>query len=76
MVQCPFCWMVSIDFSRNYLKITFIFENLKTNIIRKNYFYRLLRAVIGSNLAALLAGKTPKVKPIVLEIKTVTNTVP
>ena len=38
--------------------------------------YKLLNAVIGSSLAALLAGKTPNVKPIVPEIITVISTVP
>ena len=27
-------------------------------------FYKLLKATIGSNLEALLAGKTPNIKPI------------
>ena len=38
--------------------------------------YKLLNAAIGSSLAALFAGNTPKVKPIVPEIITVINTVP
>jgi len=29
-----------------------------------NLIYRLLNATIGSNLEALFAGKTPKIKPI------------
>ena len=29
-----------------------------------NYIYKLLNATIGSNLEALFAGKTPKIKPI------------
>jgi len=29
-----------------------------------NSFYKLLNATIGSNLEALFAGKTPKIKPI------------
>ena len=29
-----------------------------------NSIYKLLNATIGSNLEALLAGKTPKIKPI------------
>ncbi len=31
-------------------------------------FYKLLRATIGSNLEALLAGNTPKINPIEPEI--------
>ena len=42
----------------------------------KDINYKLLSAVIGSSLAALLAGNTPKVNPIVPEIITVINTVP
>ena len=38
--------------------------------------YKLLSAVIGSSFAALFAGRTPKVKPIVPEMITVINTVP
>ncbi len=38
--------------------------------------YKLLSAVIGSSFAALFAGRTPKVKPIVPEIITVIKTVP
>ena len=33
-----------------------------------NSIYKLLNATIGSNLDALLAGKTPKIKPIDPEI--------
>ena len=33
-----------------------------------NSIYKLLNATIGSNLEALLAGKTPKIKPIDPEI--------
>ncbi len=33
-----------------------------------NYIYKLLSATIGSNLEALFAGKTPKIKPIDPEI--------
>ena len=29
-----------------------------------NHIYKLLNATIGSNLEALFAGKTPKIKPI------------
>ena len=29
-----------------------------------NTIYKLLKATIGSNLEALFAGKTPKIKPI------------
>ena len=29
-----------------------------------NSIYKLLNAIIGSNLEALFAGKTPKIKPI------------
>jgi len=29
-----------------------------------NFIYKLLNATIGSNLEALLAGKTPNIKPI------------
>ena len=29
-----------------------------------NFIYKLLNATIGSNLEALFAGKTPKIKPI------------
>ena len=29
-----------------------------------SYIYKLLNATIGSNLEALFAGKTPKIKPI------------
>ena len=29
-----------------------------------NFIYKLLNATIGSNLEALLAGNTPKIKPI------------
>ncbi len=32
--------------------------------ININSIYRLLNATIGSNLEALFAGKTPKIKPI------------
>ena len=45
-------------------------------LLKKKKNYKLLSAVIGSSFAALFAGKTPKVKPIVLEIITVINTVP
>ena len=38
--------------------------------------YKLLSAVIGSSFAALFAGSTPKVNPIVPEIITVIKTVP
>ena len=34
----------------------------------KYYIYKLLKATIGSNLEALLAGKTPKTNPIDPEI--------
>ena len=40
-----------------------------------NYIYKLLNATIGSNLDALLAGKTPKTNPIELEINNVDNIV-
>ena len=33
-----------------------------------NSIYKLLKATIGSNLEALFAGKTPKIKPIEPEI--------
>ncbi len=33
-----------------------------------NSIYKLLKATIGSNLEALFAGKTPKIKPIDPEI--------
>ena len=33
-----------------------------------NFIYKLLNATIGSNLEALFAGKTPKIKPIDPEI--------
>ena len=33
-----------------------------------NSIYKLLNAIIGSNLEALFAGKTPKIKPIDPEI--------
>ena len=33
-----------------------------------NSIYKLLNATIGSNLEALFAGKTPKIKPIEPEI--------
>ena len=33
-----------------------------------NFFYKLLSAIIGSNLEALFAGNTPKIKPIDPEI--------
>ena len=41
----------------------------------KNYIYKLLNATIGSNLDALLAGKTPKINPIEPEINIVDNVV-
>ena len=40
-----------------------------------NYIYKLLNATIGSNLEALFAGKTPKIKPIDPEINIVDNVV-
>ena len=39
------------------------------------YIYRLLNATMGSNLDALLAGKTPKIRPIEPEIIIVDNVV-
>ena len=41
----------------------------------KNYIYKLLKATIGSNLDALLAGKTPKINPIEPEINIVDKVV-
>ena len=40
-----------------------------------NFAYKLLKATIGSNLEALLAGKTPKIKPIEPDIIIVDNVV-
>ena len=40
-----------------------------------NSFYKLLNATIGSNLEALFAGKTPKIKPIDPEMIIVENVV-
>ena len=37
--------------------------------------YKLLKATIGSNFEALLAGKTPKIRPIEPEIIIVDNVV-
>ena len=37
--------------------------------------YKLLKATIGSSLDALLAGKTPKIRPIEPEIIIVDNVV-
>ena len=43
--------------------------------INLNYIYKLLNATIGSNFEALLAGKTPKNKPIDPEINIVDKVV-
>ena len=40
-----------------------------------NSLYKLLSATIGSNLEALFAGKTPKIKPIDPEINIVESVV-
>jgi len=40
-----------------------------------NSLYKLLSATIGSNLEALFAGKTPKIKPIDPEINIVERVV-
>jgi len=40
-----------------------------------NSIYKLLNATIGSNLEALFAGKTPKIKPIEPEMIMVENVV-
>ena len=48
---------------------------LKIKIFDRKKIYKLLSAVIGSSFAALFAGNTPKVKPIVPEIMTVISTV-